>query len=183
MPLDSAVRGRWSVLEYLGRPANSRKVLIVGCGTTPQHVTMGSGAMTIPGIACSLGRAHSRDFTLDVSADAGADLVIDLVTFHGTELGQYGYGRFDQVDFEYLNRGPAQPFSDQHIRLWIDAADKLLKPGGKIVFYSGSTQYRNVAKSRMVELGYRCAEEALKPDGTPGNKYGHIFCYGVKKGR
>lgn len=180
MPLDAVASGRWSISHYLGS-AKPPKVLVVGCGSTPQNVTMGSGEKAIQGISCSLGRTHSQDFTLDVSTDANADLTIDLVTFQGTELGVYGRGRFDQVDFEYLCGGLRHRFSQQHIRLWIDAADKLLKPTGTIVFYSGCTEYLHVARGRMIELGYKCVDTVIEPDGTPKNMCGHRFCQGVKR--
>lgn len=178
---NAAVNVRWSVLDYLNHNPDARKVLIVGCGMTPESVIMGSGHTAIPGISCSLGRRHSRDFTIDVSPDATADLTIDLVTYRGTELGIYGQGRFDAVEFEYINRGVGQPFSSGHIGLWINAANQLLKLGGKIVFYSGDSGYREIVKSTMTELGYKAIERSIPRDGSPGNRYGHIFCEGEKR--
>lgn len=143
---------------------STEKRLIIGCGTTPERVMMG----TMPGMPCYFGCSHETDFTIDISPDAGADMEIDLVTFRGTALGIYGKGKFDTIIFEQPNRGTKKveladgrsrlrpnPFSSGHINLWIEAADFLLKPAGKIIFYSGGQDYLCAAESRMLALGYQ----------------------------
>lgn len=167
---------RWTVQEYLEAHKDSTKTLVVGCGTTPQHVMMGQ----MQGGECSRGQSHDKDFTVDLSKDAGADLVVDFVLYSGTDLHNHGKGQFDTVAFEYLNRGSRDRFTPTHIDLWIKGADALLNNSGKVVFYSFHDKYLEHAKEAMLKRGYTVTEHSIPPDGTPANRHGHRYCEGVK---
>lgn len=158
----SAAAPRWSVQEYLQARKDSTKTLVVGCGTTPQRVMMGK----MQGMECSRGQNHDKDFTVDLSKDAGADLVMDFVLFSGSDLHNHGKGQFDTVAFEYLNRGPRDRFTPTHIDMWINGADALLNKSGKVVFYSFDNKYLDSAKEAMQKRGYTVTEHSVPPDGT-----------------
>ncbi|RQU48913.1 hypothetical protein DF143_37290 [Burkholderia cenocepacia] len=170
-------RSRWSVKEYLGQHPQDR-MLTVGCGQTPEQVTMGS--MGVSEIPCSLGRRHEHDFTVDISPDAHADLTMDFILYSGSDLYRHGENQFDTVSFEYLNRGPKNPFKDAHIDLWISGANKLLRRNGRILFYSFDDGYIGAAKNAMLRLGYKVEEKQEEPNGTAENRYGHRYCQGTK---
>ncbi len=167
---------RWSVQDYLHARKDSTKTLVVGCGTTPQRVMMGK----MQGMECSRGQSHDKDFTVDLSKDAGADLVMDFVLFSGSDLHNHGKGQFDTVAFEYLNRGPRDRFTPTHIDMWINGADALLNKSGKVVFYSFDNTYLESAKEAMHKRGYTVTEHSVPPDGTPANRHGQRYCEGVK---
>lgn len=174
-----------SVTEYLNNNLIAKKVLVVGCGMTPEKVIMGTGPTAMAGLTCSLGRHHINDFTVDISADAGADLTINLLQKRVVnadletliKLETQGFRRFDEVHFEYLSKGlPGKNrdnvFSQDEISAGITSAHNLLKSGGKIVFYNGDIQYRNMAMQKMNELGYKGV--------TDQSEGGHIYCEGLK---
>lgn len=167
---------RWTVLKYLNDTSIPKKTLVVGCGSTPSQVMMGK----MQGVDCSRGKDHAKDFTIDVSPKARADLTMDLVMFNSSDLGNYGAGKFNSVEFEYLNRGPRDRFSDKHVDAWINGADALLSKQGEITFFSGDKQYIAFARASMEKRGYTVTDHAVEGDGTPGNKHGHRFCVGVK---
>ncbi|WP_143515810.1 RHS repeat domain-containing protein [Pseudomonas sp. R37(2017)] len=166
---------RWTVLRYLETHKDRQRTLVVGCGATPQNVTSMGG---VTGGACSLGSSHEHDFTVDIDAGANADLTADLVTYRGTDLGRHGLLQFDVVSFEYLFRGTRNPFKDEHIQAWIQAADALLRPGAEAFFFNGHAPYREVAAQELKRLGYSVREEGSKP----GSRHGHVFVAGKKPG-
>lgn len=172
---ENRTASKWSVQEYLEQHQEDR-ALIIGCGRSPEKVKMDN----LDGIPCSLGQRHEHDFTVDISPDANADLTMDFVLYSGSDLFGHGEKQFDVVSFEYLNRGPRRPFGDTHVELWISAANKLLRNNGKIIFYSGSDSYINAATNAMKRLGYKVQEKIVEADGSPGNRYGHKYCEGIK---
>jgi hypothetical protein len=175
-----------SVTDYLNNNPTERKVLVVGCGSTPENVTMGVGNNEMHGVRCSLGRKHNNDFTIDISTEAGADLTINLlekktVNSNLEERIKFeiqGFRKFDDVHFEYLCKGlPGKNrenvFSSDEIETGIVSAHNLLKVGGKITFYNGSDNYRSIAVKKMNELGYGNVADKLVS--------GHRYCEGTKK--
>jgi insecticidal toxin complex protein TccC len=166
---------RWTTLQYLEAHKNSQRTLVVGCGASPQNVTSMGG---IRGGACSLGSSHEHDFTVDIDAGANADLTADLVTYRGTDLGRDGLQQFDVISFEYLFRGPRNPFKNEHIQAWIQAADALSRPGAEVFFFNGHAPYREVAAQELRRLNYSVREES----SNPGNRRGHVFVVGKKPG-
>ncbi|PYY70145.1 hypothetical protein CRX42_12870 [Pseudomonas jessenii] len=166
---------RWTPLQYLAAHKNSQRTLVVGCGASPQNVTSMGG---IRGGACSLGSSHEHDFTVDIDAGANADLTADLVTYRGTDLGRDGLQQFDVISFEYLFRGPRNPFKNEHIQAWIQAADALSRPGAEVFFFNGHAPYREVAAQELRRLSYSVREES----SNPGNRRGHVFVVGKKPG-
>jgi insecticidal toxin complex protein TccC len=166
---------RWTPLQYLEAHKNSQRTLVVGCGATPQNVTSMGG---IPGGACSLGSTHEHDFTVDIDAGANADLTADLVTYRGTDLGRDGLQQFDVISFEYLFRGTRNPFKNEHIQAWIQAADALSRPGAEVFFFNGHAPYREVAAQELRRLSYSVREES----SNPGKRSGHVFVVGKKPG-
>jgi hypothetical protein len=127
--------------EYLLNSHHKAKTLVVGCEKTPERA---STALNIPGIPCSLGRDHLDDFTIDISPYASPNMIMDFVNWRGSELHTFGIGQLDSVEFEYISRGPRNPFHDEHIRLWLEGADALLKPMGVINYYSGDDRYIDI---------------------------------------
>jgi insecticidal toxin complex protein TccC len=178
---------RWSLTGYLNNSSIEKKVLIVGCGTTPGNVTMGAGQTAMAGKACSLKSLHSKHFTIDISEDAGADFAANLLQTPSitqsnlSELIMFqtqGFRKFDEVIFEYLSKGlPGRNrdnvFSFSEIRTGIVSAHNLLKVGGKITFYNGSATYRNMALGAMNTLGYESVADKTEN--------GHKYCEGTKK--
>lgn len=167
---------RWSVQEYLQANMDRPKTLVVGCGTTPESVLMGK----MHGTQCSRGLNHERDFTVDISKDAGADLVMDFVLFSGSDLRNHGARQFDTVEFEYLNRGPRDRFTSTHVDMWINGADTLLKDSGTATFYSHHAPYLQYARQAMEKRGYTVTDHSVPANGTPTNRHGHRYCTGVK---
>jgi hypothetical protein len=165
---------RLNVQQYLEIRHERPKNLVIGCGTTPQQVTMG----TMAGTACSLGSDHHNDFTVDLSNDAGANLTLDFARYKDSELHEHGNGQFDTVAFEYLNRGPRNRFSEAEIDRFIEGADALLNKSGKITFYNGDRNYRAQARTAMEARGYTVTDKVDPP--TLENPQGHIYCEGVK---
>lgn len=151
---------------------------------------MGAGHTRINGEKCSLGSDHRNDFTVDISADAGADAVINFLPdssiepdmANHTKLSKFaiqGLGKFDEVKFEYLSKGLPGPdrknvFSEVEIHSGISAAHNLLKAGGKISFYNGSKNYLDMAKAKLKALGYKIS---TIEEGT------HKYCQGIKRSR
>ncbi|MBB3226945.1 hypothetical protein FHW69_001546 [Luteibacter sp. Sphag1AF] len=169
------LRRSQSITDYLSRPSGQRR-LVIGCGRTPEHVHMGS----VEGMPCSLGQTHEHDFTVDVNPDASPDITMDIMLWRSSPLFTLGTGQFDQVTFEYLQRGPRRPFSATHIDLWIDAAHALLAPGGLLRFYSGLPAYLNAATQAMNRHGYRVQRGTIPPQGVPHNRHGHQWCEGAR---
>ena len=155
---------------------------IVGCGKTPENVTMGSGSMKMQGIPCSLGRRHSQDFTVDISADARADLTLNLLQIDLDDLSNLiifqneGFRRFDEVIFEYLSKGPPRDpnnrFSFSELQTGVRTANNLLKIGGKIDFINGNSTYRGIVTGIMGSMKYRNIADKLEN--------GHMRCVGTK---
>ncbi|WGK60090.1 hypothetical protein [Pantoea sp. SS70] len=165
---------------YLNSMQPSAKVLVIGCGRTPQNALT---ATNIPNMACSLGRNHKDHFTIDVSENASPDLVMDFVGWNGSELGVFGLGKFDAVEFEYISRGPRHPFRPLHIQLWLQGADMLLKPGGLIQYYSGDDRQLQVVATNLAAKGYRLDKVEIPANSTAGNLYGHKFIQAKKPNR
>ncbi|NIF23690.1 hypothetical protein [Candidatus Pantoea multigeneris] len=171
-PCSTAPAARWqNIQSYLNDPNVPVKRLVVGCGQSPQNVTMGS----LSGTPCSRQRNHAQDFTLDISPDAGADCVMDFVMVRGSDIYLHGKSRFDSVEFEYLSRGPKHPFTPQHIESWIKNADALLKSSGQIHFYNWHPPYLAQARAAMEALGYKVStpEDYQRPGGDS-------YCSGSK---
>ncbi|MCX2865647.1 hypothetical protein OOZ63_27885 [Paucibacter sp. PLA-PC-4] len=163
------------IKQYLAIRAERSKNLVIGCGTTPERVMMG----TMPGTACSLGSDHHNDFTVDVSSDASPNLTLDFSQSKGSDLLAQGKGHFDKVTFEYLNRGPRNRFSEAEVKGWIEGADTMLKDkSGEILFYNGDSRYRAQARSAMEERGYTVTDVKEDPSTTSPN--GHVYCKGKK---
>uniref|UniRef100_UPI0035C74519 hypothetical protein n=1 Tax=Serratia quinivorans TaxID=137545 RepID=UPI0035C74519 len=163
--------------EYLLSPHPKAKTLVIGCGKTPEKANT---ALNIPGIPCSLGRDHLDDFTIDISPYASPNLVMDFVNWKGTDLHLYGLGRLDSIEFEYINRGPRNPFQEEHIRLWLEGADALLKPMGVINYYSGEDRHINIAMNFFKERRYQVDKVIIPRANVVGNMYGHKFCQAKK---
>lgn len=163
--------------EYLLMPHPKAKTLVIGCGKTPEKANT---ALNIPGIPCSLGRDHLDDFTIDISPYASPNLVMDFVNWKGTDLYLYGLGRLDSIEFEYINRGPRNPFQEEHIRLWLEGADALLKPMGVVNYYSGEDRHINIAMNFFREKRYQVDKVIIPRANVAGNMYGHKFCQAKK---
>ncbi|MBN3845835.1 hypothetical protein G3N58_03190 [Paraburkholderia sp. Ac-20342] len=163
-----------NIREYLVIRHERTKNLVIGCGTTPQQVTMD----TMQGTACTNRSDHHNDFTVDISPDAGANLTLDFADYKNSELYEHGKGRFDTVAFEYLNRGPRDRFSQTEIDGWIEGADTLLNKSGKVIFYNGDGSYRAQARAALEARGYKVTEITHPP--TSKYPYGQVYCEGVK---
>lgn len=171
-PCSATPTARWqNIQSYLNDPNVPVKRLVVGCGQSPQNVTMGS----LSGTPCSRQRNHAQDFTLDISPDAGADCVMDFVMVRGSDIYLHGKSRFDSVEFEYLSRGPKHPFTPQHIESWIKNADALLKSSGQIHFYNWHPPYLAQARDAMQALGYK-----VSTPEDPQRSGGDSYCSGSK---
>jgi insecticidal toxin complex protein TccC len=142
--LSKVLRPRWTVENYLAQVPAGKRALIVGCGAVPE------------GDVCTNFKTnHDLDFTVDVNPKIqDPDLLADLATYRGTDLGRLALGKFDVVRFEYVCRGCSKPFTDEQTQAWIKASDELLRPGGRVDFYYCNDQHGRAAMRELGRLGY-----------------------------
>jgi hypothetical protein len=142
--LKNNLRPRWTVENYLAQVPAGRRTLVVGCGAVEQGDVCSNFKVT-----------HEFDFTVDVNPKIqDPDLLADLATFRGTDLGRYALGKFDIVRFEYVCRGCSKPFKDEQTQAWIQAAHELLRPEGRVDFYYCNDQHGSAAMKELGRLGY-----------------------------
>ena len=171
---------RWSPGGYIAYCKNNGlgARLVVGCGTARPETTPSSARFST---ACLLLRQHQSDFTVDTDAESAPDLVMDLVTYRGSSLGQSDVlGQFDEVEFEPPRNESEIQLNKQHIGLRIDAALVLVKQGGRVVFYSNDEAMRRQVSERM--RAHRCDVQEVSHDqaGTSGGRRELTLVEGTK---
>ncbi|CRM45496.1 RHS repeat-associated core domain protein [Pseudomonas sp. 31 R 17] len=170
---------RWTIQRYLRKVPPGQRNLVVGCGASPEGTTV----MGFSGTSCSLGSTHARDFTVDIDSGARPDLAFDFTLYKGTPLGINGPGQFDTVSFEYLNRGPRHPFTQNHFDVWFNAANELLVPGGEVRFYNAHQPYLDLAVVQLKKRGYSIVKRNVTEAGANRHIKGAVYVVGIKPGR